>query len=51
VGHREEFFEQRAAAAQTLRDEMLVPREAVRQHPELAGTYLSLRAAELASTA
>ena len=26
-----------------------VPREAVRQHPELAGTYLNLRAAELAA--
>ena len=48
---KKEFFEQRAAAAQTLRDEMLGPREAVRQHPELAGTYLNLRAAELASKA
>ena len=28
---------------------MLGAREAVRQHPELAGTYLNLRAAELAS--
>jgi hypothetical protein len=37
-----------ATAAQVLRDETLAPREAVRQ-PELAGTYLSLRAAELAS--
>jgi len=30
---------------------MLGAREAVRQHPELAGTYLNLRAAELASKA
>ncbi|HTG61040.1 MAG TPA: hypothetical protein VMG63_16720, partial [Terriglobia bacterium] len=29
----------------------LGPREAVREHPELAGTYLNLRAAELASRA
>jgi hypothetical protein len=51
VIEKQEFFEQRSAAAQIFRDEMLGPREAVRQHPELAGTYLSLRAAELASKA
>lgn len=51
VLEKQEFFEQRAAAAQTLREEVLAPREAVRQHPELAGTYLNLRAAELASKA
>jgi len=43
------FFEQRAAAARILRDEGVRPREAVREHPELTGTYLNLRAAELAS--
>jgi Large polyvalent protein-associated domain 7 len=46
---KREFFEQRAAAAQIVRDESVGPREAVRQHPELAGTYLNLRAAELAA--
>jgi hypothetical protein len=44
-----EFFEKRAEAAQVVRDVAIQPREAVRQHPELAGTYLSLKAAELAS--
>jgi len=48
---KREFFEQRAQAARTVRDETIGPREAVRQHPELAGTYLNLRAAELASRA
>ena len=38
-------------AAQTVRDETVGASEAVRQHPELAGTYLHLRAAELASKA
>jgi len=43
------FFDERAAAAQVVRDGTVEPREAVRQHPGLAGTYLNLRAAELAS--
>jgi hypothetical protein len=38
-------------AAEMVRDESVGPREAVRQRPELAGTYLNLRAAELASRA
>jgi hypothetical protein len=49
VIEKREFFEQRATAARLVRDEAIGPREAVRQHPELAGTYLNLRAAELAS--
>jgi len=49
VIEKREFFEQRATAAQLVRNEAIGPREAVRQHPELAGTYLNLRAAELAS--
>src|SRR5882762_727503 len=49
VIEKREFFEQRATAARVLRDEAIGPREAVRRHPELAGTYLNLRAAELAS--
>jgi hypothetical protein len=51
VIEKQGFFEARTAAAQIVRDEAIGPREAVRQHPELAGTYLNLRAAELASTA
>jgi putative DNA primase/helicase len=46
-----EFFDQRAEAAQVVRNVAIQPREGVRQHPELAGTYLSLKAAELASRA
>jgi conjugative element/phage-associated large polyvalent protein len=46
---KREFFEQRAAAAQIVRDQTIGPQEAVRKHPELAGTYLNLRAAELAA--
>ena len=49
VIEKREFFEERAEAARIVRDETLKPREAVREHPELAGTYLSLRAAELAA--
>jgi hypothetical protein len=51
VIEKREFFEKRARAAQVVRDPAIAPREAVRQHPELAGTYLNLRAAELASRA
>jgi Large polyvalent protein-associated domain 7 len=49
VLEKREFFEQRAAAAHVVRDESVGPQAAVRQHPGLAGTYLNLRAAELAS--
>jgi hypothetical protein len=49
VLEKREFFEQRTAAAQIVRDETVGPRDAVRQHPELAGTYLNLRAADLAA--
>jgi hypothetical protein len=44
-----EFFEARAAAAQRVRDTTVPAREAVRQHPELVGTYLQVHAAELAA--
>jgi putative DNA primase/helicase len=43
------FFEERAAAARTVRDTSVDPKKAVKQHPELAGTYLQVRAAELAA--
>jgi len=51
VIEKREYFENRAAAAEILRDETIEPRQAVREHPELAGTYLNLRAAELAARA
>lgn len=43
-----EFFDLRARAAGTVRDPAIDPRQGVKRHPELAGTYLNLRAAELA---
>lgn len=51
VIEKESFFEARTAAAEVVRNATIGPRDAVRQHPELAGTYLNLRAAELASRA
>lgn len=45
---KREFFESRAQAARTLRDGRVDPKQAVRTHPELAGSYLQVRAAELA---
>ena len=51
VIEKQSFLDARAAAAQTVRDETIAPREPVRQHPELAGTYLKVRAAELAARA
>lgn len=41
------FFESRSRAARTFRDAEIEPREAVQRYPELAGSYLQLRAAEL----
>lgn len=49
VIERREFFESRAAAAEVLRNPAIDRREAAREHPELVGTYLQLRAAELAA--
>lgn len=51
VIEKQSFFEARNAAALIVRDEAVGARDAVRRHPELAGTYLNLRAAELASRA
>ena len=51
VIERSEFFESRAAAAHVLRDASIEPKRAVGAHPELAGTYLNLRAAEIAARA
>ena len=49
VIEKREFFEERDTAASTLRDASVEPREGTQKHPELAGSYLSLRAAELVS--
>jgi len=49
VVEKSEFFEARSAAAQVVRDQTIDSRQAVKTHPELAGTYLQLRAAELAA--
>ena len=43
------FFEARAEAARTLRDTAIDPKQAVKRHPELVGTYLQVHAAELAA--
>jgi Large polyvalent protein-associated domain 7 len=43
------FFESRAEAARTVRDATVHPKQAVQKHPELVGTYLQVRAAELAA--
>jgi hypothetical protein len=43
-----EFFNH-AEAARVVREDTIEPRQAVSHHPELAGTYLNLRAAELAA--
>jgi len=43
------FFEARAEAARTLRDAGVDPKQAVKRHPELVGTYLQVHAAELAA--
>jgi hypothetical protein len=41
-----QFFAERARLARRVRDEQLDVREAVRAHPELKSTFLSVRAAE-----
>ncbi len=43
------FFEARAEAARTLRDSDVDPKQGAKRHPELVGTYLQVRAAELAA--
>jgi hypothetical protein len=47
VIEKRDFFEARAKAAETLRSRAISAREGVRQHPELAGSYANLHAAEL----
>jgi hypothetical protein len=47
IVEKRDFFASRAQAARTFRDAEIAPREAVQRYPELAGSYLQLRAAEL----
>lgn len=49
IVEKQSFLEDRALAAQTLRDTTIDPKQGAKRHPELAGTYLQVRAAELAS--
>lgn len=43
------FFDARAEAARVVRDGSVDPKQAVKTHPELIGTYLQVHAAELAA--
>ncbi len=49
IVEKREFLQERAAAAQTLRDPSIDPRQGGRKHPELVGTYLQIHAAEIAA--
>ena len=49
IVEKREFFQERAAAAQTLRDQSIDPKQGARKHPELVGTYLQMHAAEIAA--
>jgi hypothetical protein len=51
IVEQREFFAERAQAARFVRDPKLEPKVAVREHPELAGTFLKIRASELAAKA
>jgi hypothetical protein len=46
-----QFLMERATAAQVVRNDHIDPKTAVRAQPQLAGTYVTLRAAELAAEA
>jgi hypothetical protein len=50
VIEKREFFEERQKAADILRNTSIDPRGATRKHPELAGSYLNLHAAELVAS-
>lgn len=49
VVEKRDFFRERAQASRVLRDPTFDRQTAVKQHPELLGTYLQLHAAELAA--
>jgi putative DNA primase/helicase len=46
---KQEFFDSRARAAQILLNPSTTPKQGVKDHPELVGTYLQIKAAELAA--
>ncbi|MCC7464508.1 MAG: hypothetical protein IT480_18845 [Gammaproteobacteria bacterium] len=49
IVEQQEFFEHRSRAAHTLLDAAVTPKQGVKTHPELVGTYLQVKAAELAA--
>jgi hypothetical protein len=49
IVEKQAFFEERARAAETLRDTSIDPKQGAKKHPELVGTYLQIHAAELAA--
>jgi len=49
VVEKRAFFDARRGAAEKVRDRNVQARQAVKEHPELVGTYLQIRAAELAA--
>ncbi len=49
IVEKRDFFDARADAARTLRDASVDPKQAVKKHPELVGTYLQVHAADLAA--
>jgi hypothetical protein len=51
IVEQREFFAERAHAARVVRDPSVAPKAAVQEHPELAGTFLKIRASELAAQA
>jgi putative DNA primase/helicase len=51
VIEKTQFLMERATAAQVVRNDSIDPKTAVRAQPQLAGTYVTLRAAELAAEA
>jgi putative DNA primase/helicase len=49
IVERQDCFAERAAAARTLRDPGVDPKQGARRHPELVGTYLQMHAAQIAA--
>lgn len=49
IVEKQSFFDERAQAARTLRDPNIDAKQGGRRHPELTGSYLQIRAAELAA--
>lgn len=49
IVEKRDFFRERAQASRVLRDPSVDRQAAVKEHPELLGTYLQLHAAELAA--